>query len=585
MFSFRKLPFHKSLFIVVSTLFTIFLCSVFLFQYNRERDFRREMLDIVLQDYNRDIYNCLSKQPSIDRSSIDSLVASFPDSAVRITVFDYEGNVLAESSPVDLSLENHGGREEFVQALKKGEGAAIRKSSSLHQLFFYSARKFDRYIVRSSLPFIVSENKWLQVDRQFVYFLVVAALLFFVILLYYCTKLGKSISLLQDFSNKAEQGLPINTYMKPVANSIGNITGNLIAIYQKLLKTKSELSNEKEKIFKHLQFSKEGLAVFSSQKEVITANNLFIQYINLIADKQLPTVEEVLGIVEFKRITRFIDENLPRLKNREEYRTHVFFLTKNSKTFQIECIIFQDRTFEISVNDVTQQEEESRLKRQLTQNIAHELKTPVSSIQGYMETIINNPSISPAQRETFMNRCYAQTIRLSGLLHDISILNRIDESDSLFDKESIDLHRVITEIVNDSHIHLQMKQMQVSLNIPEQLTLEGNNSLLYSIFRNLMDNAIAYAGEKTEISISCYMQDKDYYYFSFADNGVGVNAEHLNRLFERFYRVDKGRSRKLGGTGLGLAIVKNAVYFHKGEISAKNRADGGLEFLFSLRKQ
>ena len=106
----------------------------------------------------------------------------------------------------------------------------------------------------------------------------------------------------------------------------------------------------------------------------------------------------------------------------------------------------------------------------------------------------------------------------------------------------------------------------------------------YSIFRNLTDNAIAYAGVGTKITIDCYLEDDNYYYFSFSDNGVGVPEEHLNRLFERFYRVDKGRSRKLGGTGLGLAIVKNAVLFHKGEIWVKNGSNGGLNILFSLRK-
>ena len=126
--------------------------------------------------------------------------------------------------------------------------------------------------------------------------------------------------------------------------------------------------------------------------------------------------------------------------------------------------------------------------------------------------------------------------------------------------------------------------MELDISLPENMTLNGNHSLLYSIFRNLTDNAIAYAGEGTTISIHCYLQDDNYYYFSFSDNGIGVSEEHLNRLFERFYRVDKGRSRKLGGTGLGLAIVKNAVLFHKGEILAKNQINGGLEFLFTLKK-
>ena len=260
-------------------------------------------------------------------------------------------------------------------------------------------------------------------------------------------------------------------------------------------------------------------------------------------------------------------------------------INKNGRTFIVECIIFQDASFEISINDVTQEEEQVRLKRQLTQNIAHELKTPVSSIQGYLETIVNNENIPREKMNTFLDRCYAQSNRLSRLLRDISVLTRMDEAANMIDMERIDVSVLVGNIINEVSLELEEKHITVVNSLKKSIQMRGNYSLLYSIFRNLMDNAIAYAGTNIQISINCFREDENFYYFSFADTGIGVSPEHLNRLFERFYRVDKGRSRKLGGTGLGLAIVKNAVILHGGSISAKNNQGGGLEFVFTLTKE
>lgn len=228
------------------------------------------------------------------------------------------------------------------------------------------------------------------------------------------------------------------------------------------------------------------------------------------------------------------------------------------------------------------EEDKIRLKRQLTQNISHELKTPVSSIQGYLETIVSNPDMAEDTKTQFLNRCYNQANRLTSLLNDISTLNRMDEADNQYDISEINLLKLLETIDGECALQLKEKNMTIYNLISPKINLEGNYSLLYSIFRNLTDNAIAYAGYGTSITIKCIAATNERYTFSFADNGVGVDEKHLPHLFERFYRVDKGRSRKLGGTGLGLAIVKNAVMLHNGTISVKRSETGGLEFIFSL---
>ena len=231
----------------------------------------------------------------------------------------------------------------------------------------------------------------------------------------------------------------------------------------------------------------------------------------------------------------------------------------------------------------TTRKEQDILKRQLTQNIAHELKTPVASIQGYLETILDNPHINEQTKEQFLQRCYAQSERLTSLLHDISTLNRLDDGSDMIDFEAVDITQLVADITKETALVRQERKMTFDNQLPERIVVKGNRSLLYSVFRNLTDNAIAYAGEGRTITLEAKEQGNKWH-FIFRDNGQGVPPEHLARLFERFYRVDKGRSRKMGGTGLGLAIVKNAVLLHGGTIRVSNLPEGGLKFEFTIKK-
>lgn len=230
------------------------------------------------------------------------------------------------------------------------------------------------------------------------------------------------------------------------------------------------------------------------------------------------------------------------------------------------------------------EEDKARLKRQLTQNVAHELKTPVSSIQGYLETIVSNPDIDAQTKEQFIQRCYAQSRRLSSLLADISTLNKLDDAPQGYEFEAVNIPDLLQTIRRDVSMQMEANHVTFRSLVEPGVEVNGNSSLLYSIFRNLTDNSIAYGGEEVTITVQVLSESTDFYTFSFSDNGPGVAPEHIPHLFERFYRIDKGRSRKMGGTGLGLAIVKNSVLLHRGTISVRLGIAGGLEFIFTLPK-
>lgn len=229
-----------------------------------------------------------------------------------------------------------------------------------------------------------------------------------------------------------------------------------------------------------------------------------------------------------------------------------------------------------------QRQKQNQMRRELTQNIAHELKTPVASILGYTDTILENPDMAAQTKQLFLLRTNAQARRLTALLQDISTLNKMDYAPEMLRQERVDLSVMVADIVEESERPLAERQMTFKNYLPQDICIRGNWQLLYSIFRNLTDNAISYAGQGTTIELSAE-QLADGWRFTFSDNGVGVPPEHLPRLFERFYRLDKGRSRDMGGTGLGLAIVKNAVQLHGGTIVASTALQGGLCFTFNLR--
>lgn len=224
---------------------------------------------------------------------------------------------------------------------------------------------------------------------------------------------------------------------------------------------------------------------------------------------------------------------------------------------------------------------ERLLKHEMTSNIAHELKTPVSSIRGYLETLVNNPELDTEHRNLFIERSYLQTIRLSDLTRDIALVTKIEEAPELFKIEQIDLCRVVEDVLEEYKVSLTKKQMSAENDIPDGTLVKGCYPLLYALFRNLVENAVKYAGSESAIYISSRNKG-NHLEIQFYDTGSGVEDNQIARIFDRFYRIPTDQSGKIEGSGLGLAIVRNTVLFHKGTIHASNRPAGGLQFDISI---
>lgn len=584
----RYINYRTKLFIYFFILFALFTASILSFQYQREKEFKIEQLESNLNIYVQTVNKYIETNSinSTNAEKLNELINQFPSNVLRITYIQNDGKVLFDNDVKNtVSMENHLSRPEVIRALHKDYGTAIRFSSSVNKDYYYYAKYFGDYYIRAALPYDIEVQNLLKADNLFIYFLIFAFIIIIFSLIYISDKLGKSISALKDFAIQADNdNFDEKKVLRFPNNELGIISKRIVNIYKRLHKTQEKFIHEQEKLIMHFHYSEHGIAIFSSEKEKIYANSKFIQHINMILDTPIMEISKLFSEKEFTELTKFIttqQENTTVLLELPRYKETIY---KNSKYFTIKSIVFQDKSFEISIIDTTNIEKTRILKQEMTSNIAHELRTPVTSVRGFLETIIENKNIDDHNKTAFIDKSYKQILRLSDLLSDISVLTKAEEAADKFDLQKINIKLCIEETLNNLDLLIKSKNIKINVKISNNIIVNGNKILLSLLYRNLIDNTIHHVGDNANVEINNYLEDKEFYYFSYSDDGEGVAEEHLNRLFERFYRADTGRTRKVGGTGLGLAIVKNSVLFHGGEISVKNKKGKGLEFLFTLKK-
>lgn len=578
------------LFIYYFFLFAIFTLSIIIYQNKRERQFKIAQIETRLNEYTELTNRYIEHHNLSDRvsfSKLDSLKLFIPEKETRITIIDFDGLILFDNVVKDYQkMENHRLRPEILKSLYNNYGENIRHSTTMDKEYLYYAKAYKHYIIRAAVIYDREVQEFLKPDKVFIPFFIFLFLIFGILLQYIANHIGDSITKLKKFAVKVRRNED-QSFVEETRfpnDELGSISSDIIKLYQQLKNTKTELVLEKEKLISHLFVLKEGIAFFSSDKKAILNNSHFIFYINIIAEESTISVDKIFLSENFSAINDFINKtvNLNSTFYPQEPPRMEYSIQKEGFHFHIQCIVFPDKSFEVLISDQTQLMRRSIMKQQITSNISHELKTPISSVKGYLETILNNSDIEPEKRQYFIEKAYHQSERLAQLVNDISTLNKIEEYSELYIREKVSIRKIINESIESFSDLIHQKGIKIECNIDNKLIINANYSLVFSIFRNLMENSVNYGGENITIYINKYHEDNAFHYFSFSDDGAGVEEEHLPRLFERFYRVDSGRSRKQGGTGLGLAIVKNAIISFKGDISARKRKGGGLEFLFSL---
>ncbi|MFH0758196.1 MAG: HAMP domain-containing sensor histidine kinase [Bacteroidota bacterium] len=585
----RKLTFRQKLLLNFSIIFAVFTVLVLIFQFEREKSFRRSNFEVTLDNIAELTHNYIQRKHIFEQGNywlIDSLTALAPNLNIRITLIGRDGVVLYDSEVIDVrTMENHLDRPEVEAAFENGTGANIRKSATTGHSYYYYVKRYPKFFLRTAALYNVQVRERLHVERLFIAYLAMLFLVFSIVLIIITRRVSETITKLKDFAIGLRSGKDPSGGLQFPDDELGEISSQIISIYRELTKAQREIQADQDKLFNHLNALNEGIAFFTHEKKKILTNQQFIQNLNLVSGKSNVTPEEIFGLPEMAPVVDFVDRQLASVEpiSPAYLPSLEKVMYRNNRYFTVKCMFFNDYSFEIAITDTTRLEKRKLIKQQMTSNIAHELKTPVTSILGYLETL-QQEDVPEKTRKQFLKRALIQSERLSELIGDISSLNKIEEASDSFVKEPVRIRKIVDEVYQHLKLKLDTHRIRVHIRLPKDMVISGNISLLYSIFYNLFDNVIKYGGENIEINLESYLEDRKYYYYSFSNTGNPIEEIHLTRIFERFYRIDDGRSREQGGTGLGLSIVKNAIELHGGKITAKTHTKGGVEFLFSLQK-
>lgn len=524
---------------------------------------------VLFNQFEKQVEQELKEESELIASVIEDAgaqnIADYDFGSRRVTVIGKDGEVIFDSQADASKMENHADREEFKEAVLYGTGMSSRYSDTLTQKNIYYALKLsDGSVLRLSSP----HSTIFAIISDLIGPICLIVLLALILSAILAIKLSESI--LKPINALDLDNPENNKTYDELAPLLTKINRQKLVIENQLHEAK-----QKQKEFKLITDNmREGLLVIDSNSDILTYN--------AAAEKLLDITDETsLAALKIYRSTQVIDAVDEALKgNNSECQ-----ITQHSRQYSlIANPVFRDGEIigaVIVLLDITEKAQREQLRREFTANVSHELKTPLTSIYGFAE-LMKDGDMKKEDMEDFAKSIYDETKHLITLVGDIIKLSALDEKSRFYEKEKVDLYALACETAERLKVDAAKKHVTVNVE-GEKAEYVGVRQILTDIIYNLCENAIKYNRENGSVDISV-KENENNIVLKVKDTGIGIPQEHQERVFERFYRVDKSHSKEIGGTGLGLSIVKHGVMYHGGEISMESEPGKGTEITVTFKK-
>lgn len=505
----------------------------------------------------------LAKEATLASSGVEndgeSYLESINDPDYRITWLDSAGKVLYDTQVNSTTMENHSSREEFKKAMSEGEGSSIRYSSTmLQQNIYYAVKLSDNTVLRVAETYdsVLFLTLRLLTPILWIYILAIAISGF--LANYLAKRISKPI-------NEIDLDHPLS---KPSYEEIQPLLKRVDSQNKQIKKQMDDLHQKKKEFNSVTDNISEGLILLNKENEVVSINNAARQLFQTEDQNVILSTEEIKDLIEKAKQGKEAETIL----RKDEAIIHVIAnpIYSHSVFTGISILAF----------DVTNTYEAERTRKEFTANVSHELKTPLQTIMGSAE-LLQNHLVKQDDIPSFYEKIHQESSRMLTLIDDIIRLSQLDES-SQVEENTLRINDSAKEAINSLKESAKKKNIQIQTNLNEAF-IKANSRLIYEIVYNLIDNAIRYSNNDSSIEVSTYT-DIHHAYLKVKDNGIGIPLEDQNRIFERFYRVDKSHSRATGGTGLGLSIVKHAVKLSHGTIALESELNKGSTFTVTFPK-